>query len=92
MFMPTGGQIMGPRPMPVQPMIQNFQGYPNYREAMGQPTFCAFMPTDSVQFPAYYEQTTTAAPTSGKPSGTWNRKKGDDDETQEGNRKLRNSV
>lgn len=92
--MPTSGQFMGQRPVPVQPMMQNFQGYANYREAMGQPTFCAFMPTDNSQFPAYYEQTTAVAPTSGQPpTGTWNRKKGSnneiEDEKGERNRKFK---
>lgn len=92
MFMPTAGQFMGQRPVSVQPMMQNFQGYPNYREAIGQPTFCAFMPTDNSQFPAYYEQTTTLAPTRGQSPGTWNRKKGDnngiEDEKEEINSKF----
>jgi hypothetical protein len=80
MFMPTGGQFMGQRPVSVQPMMQNYQGFPNFREAMGQPTFCAFMPTENAQFPGYYEQTTTTTPVSVKPNGSWNRKKGDDDD------------
>lgn len=75
--MPSGGQF-GARPAASMPA---YPGYSNFREA--QPTFCAFMPTDGGQFPAYYEQTTTVAPTHAKTDSWGRRKDGEKGESKE---------